>query len=199
MSRSETFHNVTSGVTQILALLGGAYWAIYVFPDLSEAKKGWPSHPTVDGCVAVRTHGLGGSAHYVEAGLTVMNNTGKEVKIDSVHFEVMSGSLTTEAAKSPNYDIEDGRFVALRPMPELTMTVRPGAQRAISGFIVRPKEIKYYWRGLLLKNDPASVGPYEFILQAFVHDEANPFGVGRPIWLSDQTGRCPWNASPVDR
>lgn len=196
---SETFHNVTSGITQVLALVGGAYWAIFVFPDLSEAKRGWPGHPTVDGCVAIRTHGLGGSARYVEAGLTVVNNTGKDVKIDSVHFEVMAGSLTSEAAKAAEYDVENGQFVAFRGLPELTMTVKPGAQRAISGFIVRPRETKYYWRGLVIKNDPAPIGPYEFVIQAFVHDESNPFGVGRPIWLSDQTGRCPWNASPVDR
>ena len=197
MSRSETFHNITSGIAsffQIIAVIAGAYWAIYVFPEASEARRGWPGHPTVDGCVAVRRHGLGGSAHYVEAGLSVANNTAKDVLLDSVRFEVLSGTLGTEAVASPAYDVENPQFVAMREVPGLAMTVKPGAQRGLSGYVVRPRETKHFWRGTVIK-DAGRRGPYEFIVQAFVAGEGDPFGFGRPMWLTDNTGKCPWNAS----
>ena len=107
---------------------------------------------------------------------------------------MLAGILATQAAASPAYDVENPQAVVMKEVPGLGMTVKPGAQRELSGYVVRPRETKHYWRGTVIK-DTGRPGPYEFIVQAFVAGEAAPFGFGRPMWLTDNTGKCPWNAS----
>jgi len=197
---SQSFHNITSGVLNIFSLVAlplAAIWAYRTFPQLSEAQRGWPAHPTVDGCVAVRTPSpLKGKAHYVEAGLTITNNTSKDVVIDSVRFAVLRGNIGSASPQAVGYDVEDARMVTFDRLGDPDMVVRQGTQQALSGFTVRSKETKHYWRGTVLRG--ADPGLAQFVVQVFINGERDPFGFGRTVWLADDLlGRCPWNSSPA--
>ncbi len=198
MSKAQVFHAVTSGIASIasvLALGGAAYWGIFVFPDMAEAKRGWPAHPSVEGCVAVRgtPQRLGRGINYVEAGVTIANNTGKDVILDSVRFEV---SVERVPSVIGRYDVEDVQIVVSRDLPELRLTVPSRGAQMLSGKTVRSRETKHYWRGVVLP-DTSKAALYEFIVRVFVRGDSEPFGFARPLWLSDPLGRCPWNAPPV--
>jgi hypothetical protein len=198
MAGYESFANLMAGFASIftmLGVIGAAVWAVLTYPHFAEARRGWPGHPTVTGCVAIRTPpGLTQQSAYVEAGAAVANQGIKDVRIDSVLFLVRAGSFTTAGKQTGTYDIEDRRIISNSLLSDLSMTVSPKSQHQIlSGFTVRSEETKYYWRGFVLAR-PSEPAPTTFVVQVYMQGDSVPFGFGRPIWLSGDKGSCPWNA-----
>lgn len=189
--------SIAANSVGIVAVIGGGVWALISFPSLEDALRGWPAHPTVEGCVAVRgapPRELLPASHYVEFGVSISNPTDRSVVLDSVRLRFWEGSLTDRAEHARFFDPEDPGYVEYRTTVAADETFsRESNHRAMAGFAVRPNETKHVFRGLIVKRNQVR-GPYVFEGHVFSREDTTPFAYARPVWLTDVTGRCPWNA-----